>query len=184
MTAPTPTRALEANIAKLADAIRADAWSAVDTPGWGRSVFVPHSLLVSEAFEEVKVGVSPYRPEVLGELIRVHLDGIADVPTAAIIRSYLRGEIEPFIIGVGEVAVDDTAEGIVIRLTDRGDELGGHNVRSSEITPEMIAAGATILQEVLDEDYALTVGAAQSLTRKVLDACFSVCRDFAGESRQ
>lgn len=101
-------------MSQLASSIRADAWSAADTEGWGRSIFVPHSLLVSEVFETVQVAVVPCRVAVPGELVRVHIDRLALMPHADVIRAHLKREIEPFIIGVGEVTIEQTPEGFVV----------------------------------------------------------------------
>lgn len=124
----SPTRAREANLSKLADVIRACAWSAGDTPGWARSIAVPATLLLSEVVEPVKVGAGPCRANKPDELVWVNIYGLADVPFADVIKRTLIREIEPFVIGVGEVAVDQTPEGLVVRRRDRGDEHRGHEV--------------------------------------------------------
>lgn len=121
-------RAMETNISRLADLIRSDAWSAFDMPPeWGCSIFVPHSFLKSEVVESLNVGAGVSRRAIPSELVRVNLDGIADIPFADIIRTLLRREIEPFIIGVGEVIVEDEPEGLVIGLGNRRDKLSGHD---------------------------------------------------------
>lgn len=119
-------RAKEVNLQKLADLIRTAVWSAIDTPGWGNSVFVPHSFLVSEVIEDVKVGLGPCRPTISGELVRIKLDRLALVPFGDVIKRALIREIEPFIIGVGEISTKDTPEGFVICLGDCRDEPRRH----------------------------------------------------------
>lgn len=126
------SRAREANLSRLADVIRTCIWSAVDTPGWGSSVAVPATLLLSEVIEPVQVGAGPYRFKEPGELARVNIYGLADVPHANILKRSLVRELEPFVIGVGEITIDDLPEGLIVRRRDGGGEHDSH-----EIIPSM-----------------------------------------------
>lgn len=122
----SPKRAKEANLSNLAEALRANTWSAADTPGWGRSITVPSALFLSEVVETVKIGVVPCRPKIPGELVRFHIDGFAAVLSGSGIKGQLTRELEPFIIGVGEIMIDDRPEGFAIQLRNSGDILNHH----------------------------------------------------------
>jgi hypothetical protein len=77
----------------------------------------------------------PARVEKAGELVRVDLnlsDGMAGAPA---VRSFLRVELESFIIGGGQVTVQDTAEGGVIARRDEGKIDRLHSMFLSDCDP-------------------------------------------------
>jgi len=79
------------------------------------SILRTGDLFGSERFKRFEVCSHPVRLEKAGELVRVDpnlSDGMASAPA---VRSFLRVELEPFIIGGGQVTVQDTAEGVESR---------------------------------------------------------------------
>lgn len=81
---------------------------------WCDSLTLPPGLFGQNIFERVEIVGCPVRASVPNELVRLNLNLFDDVSLALQVRSLLRRELEPFIIGVGEVIVEDTSEGIIV----------------------------------------------------------------------
>jgi hypothetical protein len=97
--------------------VRASAAPFIDKE-WCDSLVLESGLFRRESFESVQISGCASRVAVPGELVRLHLDLADDIPLAAQVRCLLRCEIEPFIIGVGDVIVQDTPEGIIVLRRD------------------------------------------------------------------
>ena len=107
------------DIAKgLANTARASARAA--TPQWGRSITLVTPLLGGELSECVKCSSLPLRVTEVGELVRIHFNFSGCVADQDYLSHLLMREIEPFIIGVGQVKVGLTAEGVVVRRAEFG----------------------------------------------------------------
>jgi hypothetical protein len=105
-------------IGQMAAAIRTLANSSA--LGTGISLEFSCSLGEGDCLEKVDVVACPCLPSVPNEIVRAKIDK-HDFATAPLpVCDLLRLEIEPFIIGVGWVIVDETIEGVVIRLCDLG----------------------------------------------------------------
>jgi hypothetical protein len=87
---------------KIANAARRAAMVAVPTPGWSELIVIAKGYLASE----------------VSELARIHLNLDDSEQAARMFKLTLRKELEPFIIGVGQVTCRDCPEGIVIVLAD------------------------------------------------------------------
>lgn len=68
--------------------------------------------------ETVAAAVAPMRSAIPGEFIRINFDMPDDItaPRGGNLASLL--EPEPFLIGVGEIAVEDTADHLIVRPVD------------------------------------------------------------------
>jgi hypothetical protein len=108
-------------IHQLAHKLRAAAICATESPGWARLLMLPRGQLDRDKQQIVTVAISFVKPEKLGEIVRLHFnlpDGMAEpFPVRALIRM----ELEPFIVGVGKVSVQETVDGLVIVSLDKGD---------------------------------------------------------------
>ena len=114
---------------QIASAVRALAAVSITTPGWGRSILLlPEAgLLRDEIPQTLQVTSCPCRVTMPGELIRLDFqrpDRIA--ASYEDVRALLVQEIEPFIIGVGQVRARNTPEGIVILRINEWLEKDGH----------------------------------------------------------
>lgn len=82
------------------------------------------SVIISDSSSEdeqfIQCGSMPCRRQVPGEVARIHFNTPDKSVIAAPILLPLRKEIEPFIIGVGDVRTEDTPEGIVVIKIDDG----------------------------------------------------------------
>jgi hypothetical protein len=107
-----------ANLIQLSHVLRDAAWAAAD--GYATSVFVSHAFLVSKVPEALKVGAGPCVREEPGELVRLHIDGFERVPHQDELIVLLARDLEPFIMGVGEIVVHQTADGLKILFRDNG----------------------------------------------------------------
>ena len=120
-------------LSQVASRIRMAARCA--TGSSGSSVFLPRSFIEGDGSKGVDIALSSYAVTVPGELVRAHFDQFDFAAFAFDVRDTLRMEIEPFIVGVGHVAVEKSPEGLVVRLVDEREIGDGHKV-----TPEMIEA--------------------------------------------
>lgn len=125
---PLPLQAILSQIASLARTI---ALSAIYTPGWSRSVLLlPETGLLGDVVPQVlQVASCPCRTTMPGELVRLkaqRADRISGLYEYA--RVLITQEVEPFIIGVGQVRARQTAEGIVILRVDVGFKEDRHAV--------------------------------------------------------
>jgi len=90
------------------------------TPEWARSISLVTPLLGDALFEAVECASTPCRVTILGELVRIDFDINRRVSVHDDLAHLLTREIEPFIIGVGEVRVEDSLKGIIIRRAEFG----------------------------------------------------------------
>jgi hypothetical protein len=88
-----------------------------------------------------------------GELVRVNLNMPTGMSLTSDVQLLLNLEIEPFIVGVGKVKVDNTPNGIVVRRVDARKDNNRHIEAPVEITLEMIKAG---VKEFLESRSLLT----------------------------
>jgi hypothetical protein len=100
-------------IAQMAAAIRTLARAHPDDASL--SLEFSCSLGEGDSLEQVHVGASPCLPSVAHEIVRAKIDKNDFAATPLPICDLLRLEIQPFIIGVGWVIVDETDEGVVVR---------------------------------------------------------------------
>lgn len=137
---------------EAARVVRCAAYSAARTPEWGNSVVlgVP-AFGPNEIVEPVEAALCLVRREPRGELVRVRFDADSDVPLSSDCEAAIRREIAPFIVGVGDVVTEDSAEGFKVFLLDDREVLRGHGEGSEiEVEPAMIEAGATVIWAAAD----------------------------------
>lgn len=120
---------------ELASTVRALAACADEK--WCESVFLA-AFCDGESVEKGAISINPARVAISGELVRVDLHSLDEMPSRLNLGNLLVRELEPFIIGVGEVRVvwHEPFESLVVF---RGDP--SLVARDHEITPEMIEAG-------------------------------------------
>jgi len=94
--------------------------------------------------KRIAVSSQSARAQKPGELVRVHFNLPNGTPGAAAIRALLRMEREPFIVGVGQVRVEDAPEGIVIAGRDEWevDRLHGRSLMPSFLKTNMDQRGS------------------------------------------
>lgn len=131
-------RRIESFASRIAAAIRTAAIPALD--GFVSFLRVRSGFQFGETVEPLECGLYPARANRNGELVRVDLNLPIGIPGIENVRRLLHIELPPFIIGVGEVAVEDTAEGVIVLRREISDIKASHS-DSPEITPEMIDAG-------------------------------------------
>jgi hypothetical protein len=105
---------------------------------WVASIGVARGFFDCEIPQANQICHMPMRAQKAGELVTIDFNLADDVPLALQVRAVLRMELEPFIIGVGNIAVEDTAEGLVIARRE-------YSAPEIEITPAMIQAGWEVL---------------------------------------
>ena len=83
---------------------------------WCHSIVLPRSLLKGEQKKEVAVGAGLCRVTIPGELVWIDFDIDETMITlASEFRSVLRSLMPPFIDRIGDVVVEDTPKGMVVR---------------------------------------------------------------------
>lgn len=130
--------ALHSLLRQIASAIRTAA--ACATPEWAQSLLVAPVFDKSEIPKPLDIASCAYRVTVPGELVRLDFYPNDLAAVTLDYRRFIRAEIEPFIIGVGNVVAEDTAEGIIVFSREKRDSA------SHDITPAMIAAGSAALE--------------------------------------
>lgn len=116
---------------QFARRVRIAAYSAVRTPKWGNSLLIGVSRLeVGEIVERVRSVLSPMRRGPLDELVRVRFDTANSDPVSDDLKSAICMELEPFIVGVGEIWTEQTLEGFKVFQGDKRQVIGRHDVRS------------------------------------------------------
>lgn len=101
---------------QLASSIRAAGLIAVSQPfanRWCESIFVPQGFFDNES-AQCRVCFAPARIQEPGELVRIDFDLDDDMSDISQIATLLRMELEPFIIGVGQVRVEQLSEHCII----------------------------------------------------------------------
>lgn len=96
---------------------------------WCELILISRPYGRSEPEEGLIIAATIARVNELGELVRVHFDNFDDVGLA-VFRQALRMELEPFVVGVGQVRVDDSPDGIVILRRDIGEVHSLHTASS------------------------------------------------------
>ena len=71
---------------------------------------VAMSDFFGENQQVVHVSWCPCRRQILGELVRINFHLADNIFAAPVLSLPIRKEIEPFIIGVGDVVAEDTPE--------------------------------------------------------------------------
>ncbi len=110
-----PVYLLDPHLHRIANVARGAAMVAVSTSGgWAELIVVPRGFFEREISEGLRVAALPCRAQIPGELVRIHFN--LDDPEAplTVLKLTLCKELEPFIIGVGEVACREFPEGVVI----------------------------------------------------------------------
>ena len=105
------------NLAHIAALVRTQARLSLSLVGEGSVWTGLISILVRESGKDeqlIQCGSMPCRPQVPGELVRVHINMPDRSAVAVPMLLPLRKEIEPFIIGVGNVRTESVPEGIVV----------------------------------------------------------------------
>lgn len=102
-----------ADIVKTASILRTSARIAVALAN-GNGCLVSLSIVDREEGQRIQIGSSPCRIQEPFELIRVYVNVPSLIAVRSMLIAPLRKEIEPFIIGVGEVRTHDFAEGFVL----------------------------------------------------------------------
>jgi hypothetical protein len=115
-------------LSQMAAAIRVIARSATDENA--TSLEFSYSLGCGETTERVEVATCPCIPAIPGELVRADIDKDYFAAFRFPICDLLRSELEPFIIGVGRITVNETNEGLVVLRADAGQISGSHEIRS------------------------------------------------------
>jgi hypothetical protein len=99
----------------LAGVARAAARARADTPKWASSVTLTTPLEGDELQRPVECASVPCRRVEGDELVWIDFDFDARIAAHDELVDLLTREIEPFIIGAGQVRVQSTEKGIVIR---------------------------------------------------------------------
>jgi hypothetical protein len=99
----------------------------------------------SEVPEAFQVGSNIMRLTIPGELVRIYFNIDHDFALLSALQSAVRMNLEPFIIGVGQVSVRETPEGVVIFRADNRKRDLVHN-ESPELvgTSQASAAGGAL----------------------------------------
>lgn len=92
--------------------------------GWAYSISVPASLFSGEVEKTEPIRSYPTRSTIAGELVRIDLNLPHIEPHHASLAFLVSVELEPFIIGVGKIIAQKTAEGIVLHCVDKRQEVG------------------------------------------------------------
>jgi hypothetical protein len=125
--------AIVAPLHRLAASIRAAVITgASETFGddWCESLSVPRGFFDGKVSHGHKICFSPERSQIINELVRVYLNLAEGTQETLMIRQLLRMELEPFVIGVGQVSVKDTTEGLVILRCDECHDFKVHDAAS------------------------------------------------------
>src|SRR5260221_9243135 len=116
-------RRVESFASRVAAAIRTAAIPALD--GFASFLRIRRGFQFGETIEPLDCGIYPVRIDRPGELVRVDLNLPVGVAGIENVRRLLHMELTPFIIGVGEIALKDTAEaGRLLRRRVRHKEAG------------------------------------------------------------
>ena len=108
-------------LSKLASQIRTAAVTAMSYDSeWMCLINVSFRDQDGKLGEGIHICGAPCRREKPAELVRVYFDVNHDKTVIDSVLLPLRAEIEPFIIGVGNVRTQDCAEGFVVYHVDEG----------------------------------------------------------------
>lgn len=111
---------------QIASVARAAAAGSLAGSGWVSSIAIlPVSYSSSEIQQTLKCVICPCRATEPNELVRLDFNLPDVIPRRNEWQCLLRLEIEPFIMGVGQVRVRDTSKGIVIVGLDERFENSG-----------------------------------------------------------
>lgn len=118
--------------------------------GWASSVWFPLGLFKGEPVEIVNCGMGAVPGAPRGEFARVNLHGFDDHPCADSFRGLIRAAVEPYVIGAGEVRLEDTPEGFIVLPADKSPKDGCHDLIPLEITPQMMEEFRSLFQDWRD----------------------------------
>jgi hypothetical protein len=128
----------------IARAVRSAAWAASATPGWTMLLRLPAGLFDSEVQYRIFIGGCPCRATKLNELVVIDLNLTNDIPAHSGLFYLLARDLEPFIVGVGEVRAEIAPEGrIILRRDDWERDNECHY--GITVTGEMIEAGGDVI---------------------------------------
>ena len=82
---------------------------------WCGSVAVARGFFDCKIPQRNDICYSPERSKIVSKLVRIDLNLTEGMHEAQMIRNLLRMELEPFIVGVGQVTAEDTPEGTLSR---------------------------------------------------------------------
>lgn len=111
----------------LAERVRSAAFVADDR--WCSELSVPRGFLDNESSKRGLVALSPCAITEPGELVRIDDHLLDGVPARLLLQEMLIREVEPFIIGVGEVRVvrKEAFDGLVVFAGKEGDGAINHD---------------------------------------------------------
>jgi hypothetical protein len=120
----TGDRAKSRSIGELAASIRSAAFVAEKM--WGSRIALPRGFFDQESVECGKVTLAPCAVAEPGELVRIDDHLLDDMPARLCFEKTLSREIEPFIVGVGEVRVirKNGFDGLIVVRAVVGDKTG------------------------------------------------------------
>jgi hypothetical protein len=144
---------LEWLASQIAAVVRTAALSATDK--WCSSILLPSGLIENAKLKRLDCVCGIRCAAKPGELVRVDFNEFGSVAASERVRALLIDEIQPFIIGVGNIIAKEMPEGVVILLGNLGDINCNH-----EITSEMIEAGADAIYELREERVAWSLAEA------------------------
>jgi hypothetical protein len=117
-------------ISKMAHALRKLAKSAARNPGEAISAHFACPLEVGDSVENFYVAACPRIPAVLGDILYADINEDDFRLVTLPICDLLRLALEPYIVGVGWIEVQQVPEGVVIRLRNAGKVEDGQEIRS------------------------------------------------------
>lgn len=108
--------------------------------GWAYSIAVSGDLFLGEMEKTQAVRSYPTRSAIARELVRIDLDFPNVEPHAATLKFLLRMELEPFIIGVGQVRIFEPEEGLISLRRDERQVMGlGHFGAPVAVAPTILS---------------------------------------------
>ncbi|HEX6441096.1 MAG TPA: hypothetical protein VF007_02850, partial [Stellaceae bacterium] len=140
-------------LGQIAGAVRSGAASAARTPGWRCDLSLPFGFFDRKEPDCIHIGRSPCRAAVGDELVKLYLNLDPLFPALDRLFNLLAMELEPFIIGVGEVRADLLPEGVVlIRRENRKDHCAHgdapDDVRQTDNCPVLMITEAALHRAV------------------------------------
>lgn len=106
--------------AEIATVIRTAARCHLDSLEWCAGLSFFEDLFSCQSVEHLPFGLHPERRAVSNEIVRAHF-ALSDSEAGRFqeMRILLKAECEPFIIGVGNVRLENAPKGFVILAVDR-----------------------------------------------------------------
>jgi hypothetical protein len=115
---------------ELAARVRSAAFVAEQK--WGSVIYLPLGFLDEKSIECGKVTLAPRAVTESGEVVRIDDHLLDGMPARLFLQEMLLREIEPFIIGIGEVRVvrKNPTDDLIVLRTEEGDPGFNHGVTS------------------------------------------------------